>query len=147
VGQSGVIHLGTIFRLQVLPFKAKPRGVYQLNITCSFPLILAVLNGVWAIIAAYKLPEQSPTLLLKQLTQIYEYTHISRLLYAYCTPVTATVRFRPVPPAYRVSSTSYQILASRRSWRQRAGPFWLVTISGDIDPPLIDILSPSNERI
>jgi hypothetical protein len=64
----------------------------QLDITCSSPLVLAVPNGVWAVIAAYKLPEQSPTLLLKQLTQIYEYTHISRLLYAYCTPVTATVK-------------------------------------------------------
>jgi hypothetical protein len=41
---------------------------------------------------AYKFLKQSPTLLLKQLTQIYEYTHISRLLYAYCTPVTATVK-------------------------------------------------------
>jgi hypothetical protein len=65
----------------------------QLDITCSSPLVLAVPNGVWAVTAAYKLPEQSPTLLLRQLTQIYEYTHISRLLYAYCTPVTATVMF------------------------------------------------------
>jgi hypothetical protein len=91
VGQSGVIQLGTIFRLQVLPFEAKPGGVCQLDITCFSPFLLAVPNGVWAVIATYKLPEQSPTLLLRQLTQIYEYTHISRLLYAYCTPVTATV--------------------------------------------------------
>ncbi len=63
----------------------------QLDITCSSPLVLAVPKGDWAVTAAYKLLEQSPTLLLRQLPQIYEYTHFSRLLYAYCTPVTATV--------------------------------------------------------
>jgi hypothetical protein len=67
----------------------------QLDITCFSPFVLAVPNGVWAVIAAYKLPEQLPTLLLKQLTQIYEYIHISRLLYAYCTPVIATVNYKP----------------------------------------------------
>jgi hypothetical protein len=63
----------------------------QLDITCPSPLVLAVPNGDWAVTVGFKLPEQSPTLLLRQLPQIYEYTHISRLLYAYCTPVTATV--------------------------------------------------------
>jgi hypothetical protein len=65
--------------------------VCQLDITCPSPLVLAVLNGDWAVTVVFKLPEQSPTLLLRQLPQIYEYTHISCLLYAYCTPVTATV--------------------------------------------------------
>jgi hypothetical protein len=44
------------------------QGICQLDITCFSPFVLAVPNGVWAVIAAYKLLEQSPTLLLKQLT-------------------------------------------------------------------------------
>ncbi len=68
----------------------------QLDITCPSPLVLAVPNEDQAVTAVYKLPEQSSTLLLRQLPQVYEYTHFSRLLYAYCTPVTATVNCSPI---------------------------------------------------
>ena len=42
------------------------------------PVVLAVLNEGLAIPAVFKLPEQSPTWLLRQLPQICVYTHFSR---------------------------------------------------------------------
>jgi hypothetical protein len=85
----------------------------QLDITCSSPLVLAVPNGDWAVTAAYKLLEQSPTLLLRQLPQKAEYTHFSRFTYAYCTPVTATVSSRQILFFRTIIALSSTVLKQR----------------------------------